>query len=328
MNKDNRIGIISPSNNLITYYPNRNKQGIKNMKEIGFEVIFAHNAYRVNNYTKESIKERIDEINQLMDENIQLLLASIGGYLSIQLLDSINYNKMCEKKITICGSSDITAILLAAYVKTNMIMLYGPTYTVNFCDYEGISDYIKDSFINCFLRQDFSYTYSPYCVDEFIDWKELELSPRGKHISKKNNDWKIINKGSCFGKLIGGNLSTMLLILGTEYLPIDIFKDKILFIEDCETNINEFCSYLECLRLNGVFDMVNGIIFGKFDTNDMNNQIEKLLHDYFSNYQFPIICNLDFGHINPMFTIPIGANAEIICDDLIHFNIKFDKEDI
>lgn len=318
-----KIGIFSPSNNMIGIFPLRNLQGQKNLKKFGFNCIYAKNAHRINTYKKESVIERLNEINQLIDENVDILLASIGGYLSIQLLNGLNYDKIREKNIIICGSSDITAILLAVYVKTNMITLYGPTYTVDLCDYEGINYYIKDSFVKCIFKRNFSYTYSKFLVDEYIDWTELETTPRVKHTKSKDNDWKIIKKGICSGKLIGGNLATLILILGTEYLPIEIFKNKILFLEDCETNINEFCSYLECLKHHGIYNMINGVVFGKFDTLEMNNEIEYLLKDYFDEYNFPVICNLDFGHVNPKFTIPIGADAEIVCINNIQFKVKF-----
>ncbi len=310
-----KVGIISPSNNVLSYFPNRTETGIENLKQIGLNPVFSKKAIRENNYTKNSVLERVEEINKIIKEDVDLIIASIGGYLSVQLLNFIDYEMIKKKHITFCGSSDITALLLAIYVKTKVIMLYGPTYTVNLCDYGGIDEYTKSSFLNCYKHKNFKYLSSPYIINEFIDWKELEKKPRIKNRRCKNNDWNIINNGKCKGKLIGGNLSTILLILGTEYLPIDIFKNSILFLEDCETNINEFCSYMECMKLNGVFNIVKGIIFGKFDTEEMNQNINGFLKDYFKEYDIPIASNLDFGHVFPSFTLPIGAEAKLDCND-------------
>lgn len=319
-----KIGIISPSNNVIKYFPKRTKTGIENLKEIGFTPVFANNYTRENNYTKKSILERVEEINELLNNDIDLIMASIGGYLSIQLLDLIDYEKIKEKKITFCGYSDITALLLAIYVKTKQIMLYGPTYTVNLCDYGGIDEYTKETFLNCYEKKNFKYFPSPYSINEFIDWNELEKNYIIKNKTNKNNDWHIIQNGNSRGKLIGGNLSTMLLILGTEYLPLDTFNESILFLEDCETNINEFCSQLECLKLNGILNKVNGIIFGKFDTEEMNQNIDNFLKEYFKNYHIPIASNLDFGHVFPIFTLPIGATANFDCNNnRINLEVEF-----
>lgn len=319
-----KIGIISPSNNVLGHFPNRTKIGIENLKQNGFEPVFSKNAIRENNYTKNSILERVKEINELTKENVDLIIASIGGYLSVQLLNFIDYETIKKKRITFCGSSDITALLLAIYVKTKLIMLYGPTYTVNLCDYGGIDEYTKNNFLNCYRHNNFKYLSSSYIINEFIDWEELEKKPKIKNKKSKNNDWNVINNGKCKGKLIGGNLSTILLILGTEYLPVDTFEDSILFLEDCETNINEFCSYIECLKLNGIFDKTKGIIFGKFDTDEMNQNINNFLKDYFKEYDIPIASNLDFGHVFPSLTLPIGAEAKLDCDNnKINLEVKF-----
>lgn len=308
-----KIGIISPSNNVLEYFPKRTEIGMENIRELGFETIFVKNAKRENNYSKKSIMERVQEVNELLEQDIDLMIASIGGYLSVQTLPLINYNLIKEKKVTFCGSSDITALLLAIYTKTNQIMLYGPTYTVNLCDYGGIDEYTKKYFLDSYNHKTFRYEPSTYSINEYIDWIELETTQKIKKRISKENDWKVINNGIVEGKLIGGNLSTLLLTLDTEYLPLNLFEKSILFLEDCETNINEFCSFMECLKLKGVFEKINGIIFGKFDTDEMNKNIDKFLKDYFEGKDFPIATNLDFGHVFPCFTLPIGAIANLKC---------------
>ena len=320
------VGIFSPSNNVLSFYKKRRVVGIRNLKEIGLNPIFSKNAIRTNSYTKNSISERINELNELLDKNVDLMIASIGGYLSVQLLDLIDFEKIKDKKVSFCGSSDITALLLALYVKTGMIMLYGPTYTVDLCNYGGIDEYTKDGLLSCYFQKNITYHPSNYKINEFIDWNELEKKEIIKKRVHKNNDWKIVKQGFAGGKLIGGNLSTILLILGSEYLPIDTFDGCILFLEDCETNINEFCSYLECLKLNGVFNKINGIIIGKFDSAEMNDNIGNLLNDYFQDYDIPIAYNIDFGHVSPILTLPIGANSVLNCIDDISLEIIFKRD--
>ena len=310
-----KIGIISPANNVLSLFPKRNMTGIENFEKENVELVFSKNAIRTNDYTKNSVEERINEINEILDEDIDLIMATIGGYTSIQLLDKIDYNKIIKKNVSICGFSDITAILLAIYTKTKREMLYGPVYTVNLCDYGGIDDYTKLYLFDCIAGKSISYVPSKYEIKEFIDWNELEKKKIIKKKSEKLNDWKIICKGMAKGKLIGGNLSTILLILGSEYLPLDEFNDSILFLEDCNTNIYEFCSYIDSLRIRGVLQKVKGILFGKFDSLEMNDEIEKFLTGYFEEYNIPIVCNMDFGHVFPIMTLPIGRNALLKCSN-------------
>lgn len=323
--KYKKIGIFSPAANFLKFFPNRRKTGINNLKNIGFEAVFAINAIRENNYTKFSVQERLAELNELLNRDLDLIIASTGGYNSIQLLDQIDYDRIKNNKITFCGFSDITALLLAIYTKTGNTVLYGPTYSVNFCDYGGIDEYTKNSFINCYSRKSTKYYPSKYIIDEFIDWKELESSVKIKEKKFINNQWKVVKSGKCAGKLLGGNIATLLLILGSEYLPIEIFDDKILFLEDCTTDAEELCSYLESLRIKGVFNRVRAVMFGKFQTEKMNSIIYDVLSDYFSDYNKPVICNMDFGHVYPILTLPIGEIAKLSCENNeINLEVYFD----
>ncbi len=109
------------------------------------------------------------------------------------------------------------------------------------------------------------------------------------------------------GILVGGNLSTILSLLGTEYMPD--FKDKILFIEDAFTSPQKFNRDIETLKQNKILYQINGIIIGTFFGVDMNQScFEKILNEYIDK---PMIYNVNFGHSNPIMTIPIGISAEI-----------------
>lgn len=309
-----KIGIISPSNNFLRYFPNRNKTGINNFKDLDIDIVFSKNAFRDNNCSRESVDERLSEFNEMLDKDIDMIMASIGGYTSIQLLDKLDYSKIKEKNIPICGFSDITALLLAIYTKTRNEVLYGPVYTVNLCDYGGIDEYTKNSLFDIVNGKEVSLVPSEYIIDDYIDWSELEEKEIIKKKKNKDFDWIVIKEGEVSGKLIGGNLTTLLLILGTEYLPVEEFNDSILFLEECDTNISEFCSYLESLKLKGVLDKVKGIMIGKFDSREVNKEIKDFLIEYMKDYNKPVVCNMDFGHVFPVLTLPIGREATLKCE--------------
>ena len=55
---------------------------------------------------------------------------------------------------------------------------------------------------------------------------------RGRRATISPNEYMIIQEGTAEGKLIGGNLSTINLLQGTEFLPS--IEDSIFFIEDDE----------------------------------------------------------------------------------------------
>ena len=130
-------------------------------------------------------------------------------------------------------------------------------------------------------------------------------------------------RGKTKAEIIGGNLSSILTILGTEYLPIEVFDNKILFLEDVNISIGEFDSLMQALRLRGIFKNIKGLIIGKFVEVFFFLIINYFLNEFFKEEKFPILYNVDLGHTNPKITIPIGAIAEIECGENIRFRVEF-----
>ena len=149
------------------------------------------------------------------------------------------------------------------------------------------------------------YKVPNYEIKEFIDWKQEEINLVVKQKDYNNCAWKVNKRGKTKAEIIGGNLSSILTILGTEYLPIEVFDNKILFLEDV------------------IFKNIKGLIIGKFVEDDNNIIINYFLNEFFKEEKFPILYNVDLGHTNPKITIPIGAIAEIECGENIRFRVEF-----
>ena len=320
--KNNNISIISPASSFLQDYPNKVERGCKFLENQGFYVKIENNASKNYSYYSASIKERVEDINNaLNDGNINIIMASIGGYNSNQLLKKLDYDKILKSNKLFCGYSDITCLILAIYSKTKKIVLHGPTFLPEICEYPEPYDYTWKCFKEVSNFKLIEYKEPQYIVKEFIDWKTQEIEPKARKKEKNNEKWMISKKGKAVGKIIGGNLSSILTIIGTEFLPIEIFRDKILFLEDTDINIAEFDSFMQSLKLRGVFNYIKGLIIGKFENQKNNEEIEDFLNIFFEDYNFPILYNVDLGHTNPMITIPIGANILLECSDRSKFEI-------
>jgi len=63
----------------------------------------------------------------------------------------------------------------------------------------------------------------------------------------------------------------------------------------------------------GVFERARGVIFGipyRY-TKEMKKEFFKLVEKRLSEYDFPILANVNFGHTDPIITIPYGSIGEI-----------------
>jgi len=103
------------------------------------------------------------------------------------------------------------------------------------------------------------------------------------------------------------------LLNGTEYLPD--MDGKILFIEEDETStaahVDRFL--MQCSQL-GWFEKISGLVIGRFTEHsgfDSNDPLEDLLRQQLGKVNFPVLYNVDFGHSDPLITIPNGGTAII-----------------
>jgi len=142
------------------------------------------------------------------------------------------------------------------------------------------------------------------------------------HRIKKDNDGiKIFVKGKTKGEIIAGNLQTLLVLNDTDYFP-DITR-KILFIEEDETStpahVDRFIC--QCKQL-GWFKKIAGLVFGRFTEHSQfssEDSFKDILKEYFLDAKFPVLYNADFGHSDPIITIPNGGMC-VIDGNRIIFN--------
>ena len=265
------------------------------------------------------MKSRVDDLHKAFsDKNVKAVFTVIGGFNSNQILKYLDYDLIKNNPKTLCGYSDITALTNAITAKTGLITYSGLHFSTWGMKKEF--EYNLEYFKKCLVEEDeFEVTPSKTWSDDpwYMDQKNRNTID--------NEGFIIVNKGEAKGTIFGGNLGTLNLLQGTEFMP-DI-SDSILFIEDDDMvgedfNV-EFDRNLQSLIHNPNFEKVKGIIIGRFQKKtDMN--LEKLIYIIETKKELkdiPIIANVDFGHSNPLITFPIGGTAKLKIDDKIELKI-------
>ena len=105
----------------------------------------------------------------------------------------------------------------------------------------------------------------------------------------------------------------MLVLSSTKYFP-DL-KGKVLFIEEAEEeSVGMIHRYLTQLTQIMDINELKGICIGRFCEQSKfsdTDSVEDLLSTVFPNIKIPVVYNLDFGHSDPMFTIPNGGYCSL-----------------
>lgn len=309
-----KIGFFSPSSPATVFAPNRFKRAKSYLESKGFELVSGSLTGKSDNYRSGSIKERAEELNQLIrDPSVRCIMSTIGGNNSNALLPYIDYEALINDPKIIIGYSDVTALLLGIYAKTGLITFYGPALVASFGEYPPLVDETFSSFIDVLSSENSAHTYGMPAewTDIKHDW-ESQDSAKATYLNK----WHFLGKGVVEGRIIGGNLNTMSGIWGSEYMP-QICSGDILLIEDSlkgiETVERSFAHLLAC----GVLDKVGAVVLGKhelFDDKGTGRTPLDVLLEVLNGKAVPILYGFDSCHTHPMLVTPLGVTGIVDFD--------------
>lgn len=285
------IRVVSPSRSLSVVWNTAHQRAVEFWHKEGFSLSYSAHGYELDKYHSSSIASRVEDLHEaFLDSNVKMVITSLGGFNANQLLRYLDYDLIAKNPKILCGYSDITALLNAIYAKTGLVTYYGPHYST--FGFDGESEYTKQAFFRCVM-----------------DETPFEITP-----SKTASIYHVIQEGNCEGTVIGGNLCTLNLLQGTPYMP-DI-RNKVLFLEDDNIMGEYFCYEFDrnlesLLQIDGA-DTIKGIIFGRFEESwGMTlERITDIIRDKVSS-DIPLIFGVDFGHVFPIATFPIGGTVRV-----------------
>lgn len=282
------IGIIAPAGQL--QEQGLFTSGVRILKEMGFAVRFPRDLWSGRSYLADSDENRSREFNQLVgDPEIKALLALRGGYGCLRMLGGIDIALFARQPKMVVGFSDITVLQNYLYAETGAISLHGPVLT----SLESASQAALERFYRALTG----------------GWWESVASGKVE----------ILQDGpTVFAPLVGGNLASLLTLLGT---PYDCsWRGKIVFLEDTNEAPYRLDRMLTQLWLAGKFDGIRGLILGDFsngagtakvDEQRCRETVWQRILEITVDQPVPIWGNFPSGHCPDNLTLPLGAVAEM-----------------
>lgn len=235
-------------------------------------------------------EERIADMQLALDDaNVKAIFCTRGGYGSIRIIDKLDFRSFVMKPKWLVGFSDITVF----HCHFNMLL---KCETIHGVMPRSISNHLANTTSIESLR------------------KALFGDPVRYQV--KANPLNIFGKAT--GEVIGGNLATLLSMLGTAsgYTT----KGKILFIEDIGEPIHNIDRMLRTLKLSGKLASLKALIVGSFtNTNTepyFGKTVEELIYDVVIDYDFPVVFDFPVGHTAQNHALYIGRKATLrVIDD-------------
>lgn len=242
-----------------------------------------------NRYLSAPDEVRAEEfMSFIKNKEVDAIVCARGGYGSMRILPYLDYNEIASNPKIIMGFSDITALLNAIFRKTGLITYHGPVASMEHNTYV----------INSLKSILFNNNVSPH---NYIN----------------HNSAITINPGIASGELVGGNLTILSSMLGTEY-ELET-SGRILFLEDISEHAYQIDRMLTQFLLAGKIQSASAIVFGTFK--NLNNRrpfypnrgytILEVINQLIKPTHVPTVVGFPFGHISGKHTFPIGIEAEI-----------------
>lgn len=300
------IRVISPSRSMAILKEKQVEIAKNRLETLGFKVTFGKHVHTHDEFFSTGIEERIEDLHDaFLDHNVKGIFTAIGGYNANQLLKYINFDIIKSNPKVFIGYSDITALSLSIYQKTGLLTYSGPHFS-SFGMKHGF-EYTMDSFIQA-ITNDAPYEITPSDFWSDDPWY-LDQEDRNFH---EQNGYLVLQEGRAEGTLIGGNLCTMNLLQGTDFMPS--LKNSVLFIEDdYESHPLTFDRDLQSLLHLPSAEDIQAILIGRFqkDSQVTEEALRKIISSKREISHIPVIANVNFGHVSPIATIPVGGKASI-----------------
>lgn len=305
------VRVIAPSRTFKIISEETREIAIKRFAELGMKVSYSKNSDEMNEFVSSSIQSRVDDLHEAFkDKTVDIILTAIGGFNSNEILPYIDYDLIKQNPKIVCGFSDITALTNAIHAKTGLVTYSGPHFS-SFGMEKGF-DYTLEYFRKCFMSDD---TFEVLASKQWSDdpWFMNQID---RTFIANDGHW-LINKGredKVEGHIEGGNLCTLNLLQGTEFMPN--LNNAILFIEDnfmTKADDMEFSRNLTSLLQEKTAKNIKAVVVGRFqkESNISKEKISNILMNIKELKDIPVVANVDFGHTTPIITFPLGGKVRI-----------------
>ena len=284
LQKGDTVGILATARkiDLSTIQP-----AIELLESWGLHVVVGKTVGREENQLAGPDWFRATDLQEMLDNpKIKAIWAAKGGYGTVRIVDRIDFANFKKKPKWIVGFSDVT--VLHSHINNMNIQTLHAMMAIS------------------------AKTASPQAIET------LRKSLFGEKISYTIPAHPYNHSGTATGELVGGNLSVLYSIVGSDS-QFD-YNGKILFIED----LDEYLYHIDRMMMNfkrgGHLNGLKGLIIGgmtSMNDNDIpwGKDALQIIQDVTKDCKFPIIFDFPAGHIKDNRALKLGQVITIDAND-------------
>jgi len=244
-------------------------------------------------YMAGTAKQRAADITKaFLDPKIKAVLCLRGGFSAAHTLPLLDLKKLGATRKLFSGFSDLTMLLNPLMSVGGLMTLHAPTMGV-FRKADDLTNASREALKQfLFGGIDAEYSYRGLCEPHFQP--------------------VTLRKGRAEGRIVGGNLSVFVTMIGTPWMP-KTGGPFILFIEDVHEKAYKLDRYLTHLIQSGFMKNVAGVAVGQFTDcapaqHDQGAALA-VIGRTLAPLKIPVLAGFPIGHDLPSYPLPIGAKA-------------------
>jgi len=260
--------------------------------------------------------ERARAFQELLDDpDVRAIVCLRGGYGTVRIIDQLDWTTYKIQPKWVVGYSDIT--VLHAHVHQLGFRSMHAAMPVQFTAAE-ITPPSAGSDLSVPRRTETDMpAQHPDSGGVPAHWRAWldQLKATDHH---ESDDWSyfswserchVARPGLLDGLLVGGNLSVLYGLLGSQSFP-DL-KGKILFLEDVDEYLYHIDRMMTALKRAGMLEGLGGLLIGDFtDMKDhsipFGSTWEEIIMESVSSYNYPVIFGVPAGHGAENYPLEMG----------------------
>jgi muramoyltetrapeptide carboxypeptidase len=244
----------------------------------------------LNQFAGTDEQRSADFQNALDNPDVKIVWFARGGYGTVRIIDNIDWSGFKKNPKWLIGYSDVTVIHSHVHRHCGIETLHAPMiFTM-----KKISNAVAQSLEDALFAKPLQYSFPEYFYSEMN------------------------RKGEAKSQLIGGNLSILYSMLGSQ-TDIDT-KGKILFLEDIDEYLYHIDRMMMAVKRAGKLDGLAGLIVGGMtDMKDnkvrFNKTAEEIISEAVAEYSFPVLYGFPAGHTPDNRALIFGREVSMKVDD-------------
>ena len=280
LKQGSKIAIAAPARKV---KPEEMEYGINWLKEKGFVPVYDDRLFAEHYIFAGDDDFRAAVFQQYLDdEDISAIWISRGGYGSIRIIDKLDFTRFLKHPKWIVGFSDGT-VFHGKLSRLGVPSLHAamPFYFAN------KTPEAKQSLFDALTGKSLRY--------------EFPAHPQNR-------------MGQMEGEIVGGNLSVLIAMMGSDTFPE--LDGKILFIEEVDEYIYHIDRMMRALKRAGKLEHLKGLVVGGLtqihdNSHPFGQSAEEVIAEVVSEYDYPVCFGFPAGHFDDNRALFFGQKAKI-----------------